>query len=38
MVTSDRLHMKQKLHQKIGSFTENPYICTMNREMEYKLH
>ena len=24
--------------QKFGSFTENPYICTMNREMEYKLH
>ena len=20
--------MKQKLHQKFGSFTENPYICT----------
>ena len=20
--------MKQKLHQKFGSFTENPYICS----------
>ena len=30
--------LKQKLLQKFGGFTEKAYICTKNREMEYKLH